>query len=103
MSSNPKPSTIGLFDTGLVNTVAIPSGHASSGMATDETFASAEANTIFNLAGQWQAWLNSLATNGGTAVGQLDIGYPTETPTAPVTITPFAFTNTGAQQFNATA
>ena len=53
-----KPATVGTWDSGLVNTIAITAGHGTSGYVTNEVPTSAEINKVFNLAGQWEQYLS---------------------------------------------
>ncbi len=68
-----KPTTVATWDSGNVNTSAITGGHATNGFGSTEVPTSAEVNTVFALAGQWQSFLNDVFTVGGVAVGNLNL------------------------------
>ena len=84
MTTVPKPTTVPVWDTTLANLIAPTAGHQSAGYANSEVPASNETNGQLNLQGQWHAFANALASNGGGAVANLDVGNTAEATTSPI-------------------
>ena len=63
-----KPATVGTWDSGLVNTIAITAGHGTNGYIANEVPTSAEVNKVFNLAGLWEQYLSDANLQGAHTI-----------------------------------
>lgn len=97
-----QPTKLPEWADGSALVVEPSTGKKLVGFGAAEKVSGALTNWLFLTIYQWIAWIAAVFTNGGGAVGNADLGYPTESPTKPVTVASTVFTASSSTQ-NCTA